>query len=132
MVPRKSLTQPVAQRVKRALSKLEMKTAPERPLENRCTHCRFSSAVYPGHLSSSRVERQSLMTGFVYQTLPDRHPGRARLSYSAPRAASEGKSALLMQLKAATHQPRPWAPAEHQLKFARWLQRESAVPPRAH
>lgn len=69
---------------------------------------------------------------FAYQTLPGTYPGRTMLSFSAPQAASEGKSALLIQLKACCSSTRLWAPAEHQPKFAQGLQPESAVPHRAH
>lgn len=63
---------------------------------------------------------------FAYQTLPGTYPGRTMLSFSAPQAASEGKSALLIQLKACYSSTRLWAPAEHQPKFAQGLQRVSS------
>lgn len=83
-------------------------------------------------ISISRVERQPLMTGFAYQTLAAPTQGGQSCHIQHHKLLQKVNQRGLIELKAATHQPRPWAPAEYQPKFAQWLQWESAVPHWAH
>lgn len=77
-----------------------MKNTSERPLENRCTYCGFSRGAIQVTISSSRVERHLLMTGFAYQALPDSTQGGQCCHIQHHKLLQKGNQRWLMELKA--------------------------------